>query len=113
MAKVFTSAVLPAADLNTNMIQPGTAGSGTRLVSGKTAWSLSAVNAASFTVSFGFTFSAAPVVVAIARSGSNIDLVATISGVTTTTGCTIRLAEKSGTNVTLSGDIHWIAIGAP
>jgi len=113
VAKVFTNAVLPASDLNTNMIQPGTAGSGTRIASGKTAYSLSAANAASFAVTFGFTFSAAPTMVATVRSGSNIDLIATIQGVTTTTGATVRVAEKSGTPVTLSGDIHWIAIGAP
>lgn len=113
MAKVFTNAVLPASDLNTNMIQPGTAGSGTRIVAGKTAYSLSAVNSGTVSVSFGFTFSAAPTMVATVRSGSSIDLIATIAGVTTTTGATIRIAEKSGSNVTIAGDVHWIAIGAP
>jgi hypothetical protein len=113
VAKVFTNAVLPASDLNTNMIQPGTAGSGTRIVAGKTAYSMSATNGINVTISFGFTFSAAPTLIATCQSGSNIDLVLTIVSATTTTGATVRIAEKDGTNVTQSGNIHWLAIGAP
>lgn len=114
MAKTFVSGTaLPASDLNTNMVQPGTAGSGTRIVSGKTSYSISATNAVAVTVTYGFTFSATPVFVATAVSGSNIPLLAYMNGGNTTTTATVRVENTAGTSVTISGTVNWIAIGPP
>jgi hypothetical protein len=104
---------LPASDLNSFVLQPGTSGTGTRLVAGKTSYTMTAINGINVTVSWGFTFSAAPSVTFSIVSGSNIDLVGTFAGTPSTTGCTIRVAERDGTAVTQSGSIHWHAVGAP
>lgn len=113
MPKVFTNAVLPASDLNSFMLQPGTSGTGTRVVSGKTAYTLvgGAINALS--ISYGFTFSAAPVVTGTVQSGSNVDIVLTWAGAPSTTGASARLCEKDGGASSQSGFVHWVAIGPP
>lgn len=63
--------------------------------------------------SFGETFAAAPVVVATAQVGGNIDLVLNIQSVSTA-AFTWRAITKTGGNVGSNTPvtIHWIAIGA-
>lgn len=114
MSKVFNAGdVLPASDLNTNMMQPHTAGTGTRIVAGKTAFTITSAISGTASISYGVTFTTLTSVVATVQSGSNIDLVLTWSGAPTTSGATARLAEKGGGTVTISGNVHWVAIGTP
>ena len=114
MSKVFNSGdVLPASDLNTNMLQPHTAGTGTRLVAGKTAFTITSAISGTASISYGVTFSALTSLVGTVQSASNIDLVLTWSGAPSTSGVTARLAEKSGATVTVSGNVHWVAVGTP
>jgi hypothetical protein len=105
--------VLPASDLNTNMLQPHTAGTGTRVVAGKTAFTITTAISGTASISYGVTFTALTSLVGTVQSASNIDLVLTWSGAPTTSGATARLAEKSGSSVTVSGNVHWIAVGTP
>jgi hypothetical protein len=111
---VFASgAALAATQLNTYMIQPGTGATGTRLVAGTTGATMTAVASVSVTVTFGYTFSAAPKFVYGIQSGSNIRLVATMQGGPSTTGVTLRVETTDGATTTISPTIHWIAIGPP
>jgi len=113
VAKIFvTNDPLPASDLN-GLMQPGTSGTGTRTVAGTTAYSISATNAVTVTVTYGFTFSSAPKLIMTVQSGSNIPLLAYMNGGNTTTTASVRVENTAGTSVTISGSVHWVAIGPP
>jgi hypothetical protein len=109
--KTFTNAILPASDLNSFMLQPGTAGTGTRLVSGTTADSFAASSSDTGTISFGFTFSSAPKVIAVVQIGSNFDVAINWTGAPTTTNVGYRVFQVNGTSITGAYTIYWVAIG--
>jgi hypothetical protein len=96
--------VLGSTDLDTYMLQPGTTGTGTRLVAGSTNIVFSSSASASGVISFGFTFSAAPKVVAVVQIGSNFDVAINFTGTPTTTQVGVRLFQVGG--VSISGTAH-------
>lgn len=112
MPKTFTNVVLTAADLNSFMLQPGTAGTGTRLVAGSTSGSFSSSSSATGTISYGFTFSAAPKVIAVPQIGSNFDIGINFTGAPGTTTVGYRLFQVGGTAITGAYVIYWVAVGA-
>jgi hypothetical protein len=105
--------VLTAADLNTNMIQPGTSSTGTRIVAGQTAYTISAVNGVQITISYGMTFSSLTALLLSVKSGSNIPLVAYHNGAPGNSSAAVRVETPGGGTTTVSGFIHWLAIGTP
>lgn len=103
--------VLASLDLDTYMLQPGTTGTGTRLVSGTTSASFSASASTTATISFGFTFSAAPKVTATVQIGSNFDVGLNFTSAPSTTQVACRLFQVAGTAITGSATIYWTAVG--
>lgn len=95
------------------MIQPGTAASGTRIVTGQTAYSISAANGVAITVTYGFTFSSLKALLLTVKSDSNIPLVAYMNGVPGVSSAAVRVETPGGGTTTQSGVVHWLAIGAP
>jgi hypothetical protein len=80
-------------------------------VAGNHSDSLSATSAESGTVTFGVTFSAAPVVVGTVDVGSNADLVLNWTNPPGTTSVSYRVATRNGGSITVDYDIQWVAIG--
>lgn len=112
MPKIFQPGVaLPASDLNTNMLQPGTTATGTRLVGGVHSGSFSSQAAVSGSITFGFTFSAAPKVIGVPLIGSNFDVILNWTAAPGTTSVAFRLWQSSGTVITGAYSIHWFAVG--
>jgi hypothetical protein len=112
MPKTFNSGdVLSASDLNTNMVQPGTAGTGVRIVAGTTSFTMSAEISKQVTVSYGFTFSAAPTVVGTVRTNSNIPLICFHNGAPGVSSATMAVWDSNNNAETGSFAIHWVAIG--
>lgn len=111
MPKVWANERLFSTDLNTYMLQPGTGGTGTRIVSGTTSGSFSASASATGTISYGLTFSSAPKVIATVNIGSNFDVAINWPSAPGTTSVGYRLFQVGGTAITGAYVIHWIAIG--
>lgn len=83
----------------------------TKVVYGVFGWALNAANGVNgLTVNFPGIYTVAPAVIATPRVGSNFDLLLNTQGLTAT-GASFRLAQKSGTAITGSGAVSWMAIG--
>lgn len=67
-----------------------------------------AANSTSGTQTFAHTFTATPVVVATVLIGSNLDVLINLQTVSTT-NFTWRLFQKSGTNISGTATVHWVA----
>jgi hypothetical protein len=118
VAKVFNAGdPLPASDLNTNMVQPATAGTGTRIVRGSTGYTITVGNpGVTITVTYGFTFSSAPTLLIQVGSHSAGDIIATIQGAIGVSSSSVRVATSAGNNISGSNftdTVYWAAIGSP
>ena len=113
MPKTFvTGDPLPASDLNTNMVQPATGTVGTRIMRGITAVTFSTQASVDITITYGFTFSAAPTVVGTVHVGSSFNLAVLWNTAPGTTSVSAHVFQVAGTNISGTANIHWIAIGA-
>lgn len=112
MAKTFVNGnALPASDLNTNMIQPGTVGTGTRIVSGTATAAFSTQSAVSGTITYGLTFGGTPKVIATVQIGSNFDVAINLTGAPGTSSVGYRLFQVGGVSISGTATINWLAIG--
>ena len=101
--------ILTASDLNTFVAKVPSL---YKVIAGKTAYSISASNSTTITVSYGFTYStliAGPI--CTVRSGSNIGLLATLMGAPGLSSASVYVSTPGGGTTTISGDVHWIVIG--
>lgn len=89
----------------------GTAGTVPRIVSGTTSGSFSASASATGTITYGFTFTSAPKVIATVNVGSNFDVAVNWPTAPGTTSAAYRLFQVGGTAITGAYTIHWVAIG--
>jgi hypothetical protein len=83
-----------------------------KLQAGSASIALTAANQDTGNVTFPTAFSSAPKVVITPHvaGGSGVDLTAVLTAVPTTTGFSWRVRERAGSNVTITGNLHWIAM---
>jgi hypothetical protein len=113
MPKIFTNDVLPASDLNSFMLQPGTAGTGTRLVAGSTTAVGVSGSAHTGTITYGFTFGGTVVLVGTVKcvTGAGMILQWTAAPGTTSAAYRVALRDPGDSLAGESYTIHWVAIG--
>lgn len=100
--------ILTASDLNAFVVK---CQSLYKMVVGTTPYSISATNSTTVTVSYGVTFTTILAVISTIRSGSNIGLLATLMGAPGVSSAAVYVSTPGGGNTTISGDIHWMAVG--
>lgn len=105
--------VLPASDLNANMVQPGLTATGTRIVAGITAGSFTAQANVQLTINYGYTFSAPPKVVATVHIGSNLRAAVGWNNAPGVSSADANVFQAQGSSISGAFNVHWIAIGPP
>lgn len=109
---VLAGGIIPATEINNKVAFGLAAQFGWKIAAGTTAWNIATAAAAiNVTISYGMTFSAAPVVVVTVRTGSNFEYLADFQGTPGVSSAGVRLFERAATSRTASGDLHWIAVG--
>jgi hypothetical protein len=115
VAHVFNSGdVLAASDLNTNMIQPNTAGTGVRIAAGRTTYSWSgSVSVQNVTVNYGVTFNTVTAVFVTNQNPNNIDVLCTPQSPTTSSMVVRITVSVGGGNPPAVGsqNLNWLIIG--
>lgn len=113
MPKSFvTGDPLPASDLNTYVVQPGTAGTGTRIVRGITTVNFSSAASVDITISYGFTFGAAPTMAGTVHVGSAFNVSVLWNTAPGLASVSAHLFQVAGTAISTTAFLHWIAIGS-
>jgi|SRR6266496_3750386 len=100
--------VLTAADLNAFVVK---CQSLYKVVAGQTAYTITATNGVGITVTYGVTFTTIIALLLTPRSNSAIPLIAYMNGAPGLSTAAARVETPGGGNTSVTGEVHWIAIG--
>jgi hypothetical protein len=82
-----------------------------QIIAGQTSYSFSAASAAAATITYGYTYTTVIAVLPCVQGASSNDILVTLSGAPGVSTAGVRLAQKDGTSITTSGQVHWVVIG--